>query len=127
MPPMAVYKAMFDGNKSSGLVQFRDFNGKQLIYFTALQTMRCRIKEVRVSFNSTALDQRMVLLPCNPQNPFAMPPDVQLNQLALSLPLGTASLTAVQVVWQDESVSPIVLYSPCENVGEQSCAVLRKQ
>ena len=37
IPDVAIYKAMLDANKQTGWVQFREFSGQQLIYFTALQ------------------------------------------------------------------------------------------
>ena len=56
IPDVGIYKAMLDANKQTGWVQFREFAGRQLIYFTALQTMHCRLKEVRYSVNTDALD-----------------------------------------------------------------------
>lgn len=38
-------------------VSFRDFNGKQWIYFTHLESYSCGIKEVRYSINSDDLDK----------------------------------------------------------------------
>ena len=67
---MAIYQAMLDANKQSGWIQFRDYDDRQLIYFTALQTMRCRLSEIRYSINSDALDQRFPLGPCDVQQPF---------------------------------------------------------
>ena len=40
IPPAAVYQSMLDANKSTGWVQFRNFNGQQLIYYTSLPTER---------------------------------------------------------------------------------------
>ena len=39
LPPMSLYQAMLNGNKASGWVAFRNFNGQQLLYFTTLQTL----------------------------------------------------------------------------------------
>ena len=69
LPDMAIYKAMLEANRQPGWVQFRDFAGKQIIYFTALQTMRCRLSEVRYSVNAETLDQRFPLGSCDPQQP----------------------------------------------------------
>ena len=75
IPDVAIYKAMLDANKQTGWVQFREFADQQLIYFTALQTMHCRLSEIRYSINSDALDQRFPLAKCNPQLPFNLPGD----------------------------------------------------
>ena len=66
LPDVAIYKAMLDANKTTGWIQFRNYDDKQLIYFTALQTMHCRLSEIRYSINSDELDQRFPLGECNP-------------------------------------------------------------
>ena len=122
LPPKAIYDAMLDANRASGWVQFRNFNGNQLVYFTALQTMHCRLGEIRYSINSGALDQRFELVSCNPQMAFAMPPDVKPEQVYLTLPPGTAQTVSVQIVWDDGVASDVMTYKPCDNVGESTCA-----
>lgn len=125
LPDMAMYQAMLDANKQSGWVQFREFGDKQLIYFTALQTMRCRLSEVRYSINSDALDQRFPLGPCDPQQPFNFPDDPDNKYAYLSLNPQEAKTVAIQVVWADGSGSEIVTYKPCDKVGESTCARIK--
>lgn len=122
LPPIAIYEAMLDANRQSGWVQFRDFGGHQWIYFTALQTMHCRLKEIRYSLNSKTLDSNFPLVACNAQNPFAIPPDAGVDDIAIRLQPGAAQSIAVQVVWEDGRESDVVVYEPCRDVGEQSCA-----
>jgi hypothetical protein len=122
IPPVAVYRAMLDANRQSGWVQFRNYDGTQWIYFTALQTMHCRLKEIRYSLNSQALDKQFPLTECNLQNPFALPPDAGIDDIAIRLGPGTAKTVAVQVVWDDGTESDIAVYEPCKDVGDQSCA-----
>lgn len=122
LPPIAVYQAMLDANRQSGWLQYRNYGGHQWIYFTALQTMHCRLSEIRYSINSRALDARFPLVPCNLQNPFALPPDAGVEDIALRLPALSAQFVAVQVVWDDGLESEIAVYEPCKDVGEQSCA-----
>jgi len=127
LPDMTLYKAMLDANRQPGWVQFRDFAGKQLIYFTALQTMRCRLKEVRYSINSETLDRRFPLGACDPQQPFNMPAnDDDGRYTYLSLKPGEAKTLTIQVVWQDGAGSEIVTYRPCDGVGESTCARIKK-
>lgn len=123
VPPMTVYQAMLNANKATGWVQFRNYNGRQLVYFTALQTMHCRLAEIRYSINSTLLDKTFALVPCNPALPMSLPPNAGLKDIAVSLPPGSAEMVAVQVEWQDGSASETVLYRPCPNVGDQTCAL----
>ncbi len=122
IPPIEMYKTMLAANKNKGWVQFRNYGGKQLIYFSALQTLHCRLKEIRYSINSQALDKQFPLVACNPQLPFALPPKSGLNDIAISLPKGTAKIVVVQIVWDDETKSDVVVYEPCKDVGEQTCA-----
>jgi hypothetical protein len=122
LPAKSIYEAMLTANKASGWVAFRNFNGNQLLYFTPLQTMHCRLSEIRYSINSGALDQRFELVPCNKQMPFAMPSDVAPERIYLTLPPGTAETVTVQVVWDDGQESEILTFKPCDNVGESTCA-----
>lgn len=55
MPPKQM-KQILNMTKNNW-VSFRDFNGKQLIYFTHLESYTCGIKEVRYSINSDDLDK----------------------------------------------------------------------
>ena len=122
IPPASVYQAMLESSKSSGWVQFRNFNGKQLVYFTALQTLHCRLGSIRYSINSENLDRTFELVPCNPQTPFSLPPDAKPSDIYLSFNPGTVTTVAVQVEWEDGRKSAIAVYEPCKNVGDQTCA-----
>jgi hypothetical protein len=89
-------------------VSFRDFNGKQLIYFTHLESYTCGIKEVRYNINSDKLDKVWELQPCDTKNPMAVTKDV----IYLTMSLGTAKSIAVQVVFTDGTKSEIVRKNP---------------
>lgn len=127
LPDMSLYKAMLDANRQPGWVQFRNFADHQLVYFTALQTMRCRLSEVRYSINSDALDKRFPLGSCDPQQPFNMPsddPDGKYTYLRLNQ--GQVKTLTIQVVWEDGAGSEIVTYRPCDAIGESTCARIKK-
>ena len=125
LPPRSLYQAMLDGNKASGWIAFRNFNGRQLLYFTTLQTLHCRLKEIRYSINNEDLDQRVELVKCNPAIPFSVGEgDVMEGRIYKSMPLGTAFWAAVQVVWDDDTVSEIHRVKVCENVGEATCGIV---
>jgi hypothetical protein len=89
-------------------VSFRNYNGRQLIYFTILEAYKCGIRKVAYSINSEALDQEWLLQPCNPKKQ----QDVTTNKPYLSLPLGTAKFIAVQLTFNDKSRSPVVHKRP---------------
>lgn len=96
------------GMTESSWVHFRDFNGRQLIYFTHLEVYRCGIVKVRYSINSDALDQEYSLQPCNPENPNA----VTTDRPYISLPLGTAKSISVEVTFEDGTKSGLVRKTP---------------
>ena len=104
-------------------IAFRNYNGKQFIYFTMLQTYRCGLKEIRFSLNSPDLDLRFPLAPCDPQRPNAI--DVENFPPYITLPLGAAQTAAVQVIFFDGSASEVVNYTPCDNPGDSTCVVMR--
>lgn len=83
---------------------FRDYNGRQLVYFTHLESYRCGIAKVSYSLNSDALDQEWTLQPCDPQKPNAITTD----RPYISLPLGTAQFIAVQLTFKSGKKSAIV-------------------
>lgn len=124
VPPVDLYKTMVEANKASGWVAFRDFDGQQWVYFTPLVTLHCRLTEIRYSINSQDLDQRFPLPDCHPALPFSLPPDAGPEAIALTLPLGTAEKVAVQIVFDDNTKTGVVVYEPCIAVGDATCAFL---
>jgi hypothetical protein len=102
--------------------QFRDYDGRQWVYFTPLQTMHCRLSEIRYSVNSDALDQTFDLVDCNPAQPFSLPSDSGVEDIAVTFSPGEARTVTVQVVWSDGAESEIMTYRPCEGVGDSTCA-----
>lgn len=125
LPDVTIYKAMLDANKTTGWVQFRNFSGKQLIYFTALQTMHCRLSEIRYSVNSEMLDKRFPLGKCNPQIPFNLPAEDGTDYILITMPADSVETIAIQAVWDDGAGSEIVVYKPCEGVGDATCAAIK--
>ncbi|MCB1491948.1 MAG: hypothetical protein KDJ77_09135 [Rhodobiaceae bacterium] len=89
-------------------IGFRDFNGRQLVYFTHLEAWRCGIRTVRYSINDRSLDQTWELQPCDPQNPNA----VTTDKPYISLAPGTAQSVSVQLTFTDGSQSPIETFKP---------------
>ena len=126
IPPMELYKTMLEANKTSGWVQFREYNGKQWVYFTPLVTLKCRLKEIRYSINSPDLDKVFPLVACHPALPFSLPTDAGVEAIALSLSSNFVQKLTVQVVFEDDSESEIMVYEPCIAVGEASCASIIK-
>lgn len=86
---------------------FRNYNGRQLIYFTHLEVYRCGITKVRYSLNGDALDREWKLQPCDRANPN----QVTTDKVYISLPLKTAQSISVRLTYNDGRQSPIVRIS----------------
>jgi len=123
-PPVDLYKVMAEANKASGWVAFRNYDGKQWVYFTPLVTLHCRVTEIRYSINSTALDSTFPLPKCNPAQPFSTPADAGVEGIAITLPDGTAQSVSVQILFEDDTESEMLTFAPCADVGDSSCATL---
>ena len=125
LPAAEIYQQMLEMNKATGWVSFRNYDGKQWIYFTPLVTLHCRLSEIRYSINSQDLDQVFPVPACNKALPFSVPTDAGVEGIAIVLPLGTAQTVSVQVtLYGDKRDNQILTYHPCKNVGDASCAVL---
>jgi hypothetical protein len=90
-------------------VGFRDYNGRQLIYFTHLTAYRCGIAHVAYSLNKDTLDLSFALPPCEKRSANAIPPDFQPY---LSLPLNTAHEIYLQLTFKDGTKSQVVRKTP---------------
>ncbi len=106
MPPKQMKQIL--NMTQNNWVSFRDFNGKQLIYFTHLESYTCGIKEVHYSINSDDLNKVWELQPCDIKNPMAVTKDI----IYLTMPLGTAKSITVQVTFTDGTKSEIVRQHP---------------
>lgn len=126
VPPIELYKTMLDINKTSGWVQFREYNGKQWVYFTPLVTLKCRLKEIRYSINSPDLDEVFPLGACHPALPFSVGDNIKPSDIALILNSNQAEKIAVQVIFEDDSESEVMVFEPCIAVGEATCASIVK-
>lgn len=124
LPDVSIYKAMLQANRETGWVQFRNYDGKQLIYFTALQSMHCRLSDIRYSINSDALDQHFPVAECNPNLPFNMPENDTVKYIYLSLPKDSVRTLSIQAIWDDGAGSEVITYEPCPDVGEATCAAI---
>lgn len=84
---------------SNSWLEFRDYDGKLLLYFTALMSYRPVIKEVRYSLNSDALDKTFKFKPTDKM--FESGDDV-----LITVPKDTQFATA-QVTFTDDTASSV--------------------
>ena len=120
--PLEQVKGILKQTKSSGWIAFNNIKGKQQIYFSHLQSWHCGIKEIRYSYNSKDLDRLFPVAKCIPQLPNTIPDPAKW--ILVIEKLGTAKTVAVQVLFDDDTLSDIAVYEPCEGVGEQVCTWL---
>jgi len=99
-------------------VAFRNYDGRQLVYFTHLVVYRCGLSAVRYSINSDTLDRRLDMPPCDADRPNEIPSDYLPF---LALPLGAAETLAVQVVYGDGEESEVVRFRPCDIADDGTC------
>ncbi len=100
-------------------IAFRNYDGRQLIYFTTLVSWRCGISEIRYAINGQPLDQIYLMPPCNPDLPNNIPGDFSPY---LSYPAGTATEMAVRITYADGTISDVGRYAPCPDVSDATCA-----
>ncbi len=120
--PLEQVKGIIKATKASGWIAFVNVKGKQQIYFSHLQSWHCGIKEIRYSYNSKDLDRLFPVAKCIPQLPNNVPGPAKW--IVNIEKLGTAKTVAVQVLFDDDTLSDIAVYEPCEGVGEQVCTWL---
>jgi caspase domain-containing protein len=84
-------------------IDFRDWNGAMLVYFSHLITYRCSIQEVRYGYNGGTIDQIYKLPPCNILDPNSVPEDAKIYMKA---PAKTKSMQ-VQLTYLDGTQSPV--------------------
>ena len=120
-PPVAQLKMMAEAAKAQW-VAFRNWDGKQWIYFTIPVTYHCGLTEIRYSLNGADLAERWPVPACNTQMPFNVDP--QKDQIYLALDPGAVSSVSLQLVYADGTESALCTYRPCEDAGEATCGVL---
>ena len=99
-------------------IAFRDFNGRQLIYFTQIITWKCGVKEIRYSLNSDDLAERFPVPECNPLLPNSIGEN---DKIYLQMKLNSVETAAVQLLFDDATTSATQIYRPCPGAGESTC------
>ncbi len=124
VPSREEMKTWLDNYETHGWIYFLAEPERQIISFVQLQSMRCHLSEIRYSINSAALDQRFPVGKCNPYLPTELMDDDRFNYVILEP--GTAKTVAVQVIWDNQQSSAILLHKLCDKPGEIACSVTSK-
>ena len=99
-------------------VAIRDFNGRQLIYFTHIISWRCGVKELRYGLNTNTPDSTFPLPECDKLQPNA----VKTDNIFLTEKLNSVTSLSVQLLFDDGSESDIHIYQPCPGADGSTCA-----
>jgi hypothetical protein len=67
-------------------VAFRNYDGRQYVYFTHLVVYRCGLAAIRYSLNDRTLDHEFPLAPCDPDNPNAIDAEAHPPYIAVRSP-----------------------------------------
>jgi hypothetical protein len=105
-------------------IAFRNWQGRQLVYFTHLVAWKCAIDEIRYVVNGRGLSERFPLPACNPQDPFRV--DAEKDTIFLSFAPGEVSEISIRLVYGDGTESEVRRFAPCERAGDSACAVALK-
>ncbi len=88
-------------------VAFRDWQGRQLIYFTHLEAWKCGIEAVRYGLNDDPVQTEWTLEACNPK----APNQVTKEMPYLSLPANAARSISVQLTFKDGTTSAVETFT----------------
>lgn len=85
-------------------IAYRDFNGKQLIYFTHLEAWKCGIEQVKYGLNENSLNQEWTLEACDEENQLIVTKDTPY----LTFDLNSINVIKVEITFKDGTKSDIV-------------------
>ena len=119
--PLETTRMMVNAAKQN-LVAFRNYGGKQLIYFTNAITHHCNLSALKYWVNDEPEPQNWVLPECNPQMPFSIDPTK--TPIYFSRPPGSIRQVTIQLVYFDGTKTPKWTYIPCNNAGDTACGAL---
>lgn len=124
VPSLSLTKTMVTSAKDS-LVAFRNYNDKQLVYFSIILTHHCNLKSLRYRVNDEDEWQDWSLPKCNPQMPYSVDP--MKDPIYFSEPPGSVSKVAVEITYKDGTKEPVWTYVPCDNAGDATCGARLEQ
>ena len=122
--PLEQVKSILEATKDNWIA-FRIYEGRQYYYVTHLLSWRCGVRQLRYSENSDALDKTWPLPACNKMVPNTIPTEARIHNRP-GKP-GSVKTLAIQLEFDDGTLSPVRIYEPCEGVGEATCGYLKEE
>jgi hypothetical protein len=105
MVDAAQIRPILDATKNNW-VAVREWNGRDLVYFTHLLTWRCGLTKIQYSINSTVADQNWAFIPCDETSPTptALPPGQKIYG---SFKLNSIQTLTVKITYDDGGVDTV--------------------
>jgi len=87
-------------------VAVREWDGRDLVYFTHLLTWRCGLTKIQYSINSTAVNQNWAFIPCDETSPtpMALPAGQKIYG---SFKLNSIQTLTVKITYDDGGVDTV--------------------
>lgn len=118
VPTPALAKTALEATKRNW-VAFRNYNGRQLVYFTHLVTWHCAMTSIRYSYNGADDWKSWPVPACNEDVPYAVNPET--DKLYETFKLGSIETVAVEITLSDGQVLPVRAFKPCNVPGDTTC------
>lgn len=99
----AEVRPILEATKASW-VAVREFDGKDLLYFTQVLSWRCGLSEIRYGLNGAAATEVLAMEPCHKDTAAPNALTMDSGTIYLSLPLQSVQSVVVQLYLNDGAV-----------------------
>ncbi|MEO5615906.1 MAG: hypothetical protein ABIR04_13420 [Cypionkella sp.] len=96
----AEIKPILDATRANWIA-VREFDGRDLLYFTQLLSWRCGLSEIRYGLNGAAPDTVWAMEPCYDTEPQPNALKMEGAEIFLTAPLGSIQTISISVIYDD--------------------------
>ncbi len=96
----AEIKPILDATRTNWIA-VREYDGKDLLYFTHLLAWRCGLSEIRYGLNGAAADKVWAMEPCYDTEPQPNALKIEGAEIYLTEPLGSIQTVSITVTYDD--------------------------
>jgi len=96
----AEIKPILDATRANWIA-VREFDGKDLLYFTQLLSWRCGLSEIRYGLNGATADKVWAMEPCYDTEPQPNALKMEGAEIFLTEPLGSIQTISISVTYDD--------------------------
>lgn len=98
----AEIKPILDATRANWIA-VREYDGKDLLYFTHLLSWRCGLSEIRYGLNSAAPDKIWAMEPCYDSEPQPNALKMEGAEIYLTEPLGSIQTISISITYDDDT------------------------